>query len=464
MINRRVAFVAAVALVFIWSVKLLPVGGAWQSARQSLASTSPAADYYEQVFSVDHPRTYRYATLQDACDRADWDHNEAYLNCVGIEAGLTSIISQVKVCLKMAVETGSHLVLPRMPLRDSKNLLEFNFFNEAAYMPYDQWFDADHLREQLGRVCPRMRVLHPDDLNTNVAVAHRFAISCGDAFGYTKLQSYFWVGRPFATFFADQFSHHMEEIRNSEAQAREAAPPSILPSRTESTEAYGEDEDNSKGITVVDTDSEFMVFRLTDDPTRRDLRLWTDLSYLVRFRQDVRDVVARIAPRLPPPGSYYGVHFRAENDSIWSSVEHQLAVDLDALDRAWAKFGSPSQTRPPVYLACGDAVQVERFVAAGAERGWEVTHKWRLAKLDGDTQTTDLIDAMAFDFQGGIDLAIMIRSGFFIGVQGSAFSSTIANQRDVTGRYRGSSFDIADEGARTHLFNDLDANEYACCL
>jgi hypothetical protein len=52
-----------------------------------------------------------------------------------------------------------------------------------------------------------------------------------------------------------------------------------------------------------------------------------------------------------------------------------------------------------------------------------------------------------------------------MGVIGSAFSSTIANARDVTGRYRGSSFVVIDEGnARNHLFNDHDAGGYACCL
>ena len=37
-----------------------------------------------------------------------------------------------------------------MPLRDSTDLTDFNFFNEAAYMTYDKWFDlADFLRSAL---------------------------------------------------------------------------------------------------------------------------------------------------------------------------------------------------------------------------------------------------------------------------------------------------------------------------
>ncbi|EFX00601.1 hypothetical protein CMQ_7603 [Grosmannia clavigera kw1407] len=456
MINRRFALVALLLLLFVWSIKLLPLqdysNSAWRTAKQSLSTSggfagsrsghAPSADFFEQVFSVGSPAPYEYAALSEACAAADWEADEAYLNCVGILAGMTSIVSQVKVCLKMAVETGSHLVLPRMPLRSSSDLLDFNFFNEDAYMPYDRWFDADHLRAQLARACPRMRVVHPDELDSPaVPVARRLQVLCSDAVGYNKLHSYFWVGRPFRSFFVEQYRQKVAAM------------------------ALNEVPQNTTGITVVDIDSEFMVFRITDDPTGRDLRLWTDLSHLVRYRQDVRDIVDRLVSRLPPPGAYYGVHYRAENDSIWSSAEHQLAVDLDALDRAWARFGNgDNASRPLVYLACGDALQVERFVAAAAERGWPVTHKWRLARQDGDETTASLIDALAFDFQGAIDMGVMVRSGFFIGIQGSAFSSTLANQRDITGRYRGSSLDVPDDGARSHLFNDLDANEYACCL
>ena len=76
-----------------------------------------------------------------------------------------------------------------------------------------------------------------------------------------------------------------------------------------------------------------------------------------------------------------------------------------------------------------------------------------------------MINDLAFDFQGAVDLGIMVRAQFFLGIQGSAFSSTVGNLRDITGRYRGSSFDVRDDqGAHTHLFNDGDAELYACCL
>jgi hypothetical protein len=159
---------------------------------------------------------------------------------------------------------------------------------------------------------------------------------------------------------------------------------------------------------------------------------------------------------------FYGVHFRVENDTLWSSLDNQMSVDLDALDRAWNKFGTgPNTQKPLVYLACGDEHQVKKFVEKGKERGWEVTHKWDLA----DREVKGMIDALPFDFQGAVDLGIMLLSQFFFGITGSAFSNTVAHARDVTGRYRGSSFEYwDDENARSHLFNDGDSDGYPCCL
>ncbi len=459
------AVFAAVLLILIWTVRLMPWGeyqsypsDAWNQAKESLSgavgsvapsddnfvATSPqVSNYFAQSFAAGKPSVFPFTEVRAVCEAADWENNEAYINCVGMSAGMTSIMSQIKVCFKMAIETGSHLMLPRMPLRDSKNLLDFNFLNGDAYMPYDEWFDADHLREQMQHACPKMKIIHPDDINNTVTQRHHLEVLCSGAPFYQQFHPYFWVGRPYKDYFNAQYKLKMDKLLADE----EASPEPVA---------------TSDGITVVDVDSEFLLFRVTDDPTRRDLRLWTELSYLIRFREDVRSIIQRVNERLPADGNYMGVHFRAENDSIWSSAEHQLGVDLDALDRAWEKFGDKSEEKPPVYLACGDQEQIDMFSKAAAERGWTTTHKWLLVK--DDPTTTDMIDNLAFDFQGAIDLGILLRSRFFMGVQGSAFSSTVANHRDVTGRYRGSSFEYPDEGAHTHLFNDLDATEYACCL
>jgi len=282
----------------IWqSAKGCLSGGSGDAAhRVSPGSASGLAphveNYFEQVFSVERPSPYDVEALRDACDGAPWPVDEAeavYLKCGGMSAGMTSIMSQVKVCLKMAVETGSHLVLPAMPLRDSHDLLDFNFLTEAACLNYDEWFDADHLRENMARACPRMKIVHPAELHASIAVRHTWNVACANAWGYRPIYPYFWVEQPFRNFFAEQ-------LRLLREKAADTA-----------------------GITVVEIDSEFLLFRIADDPTRRDLRFWTDLSHLIRFRPEPRILVRRLLDHLGPR-PYLGVHFRVENDRAPSTT------------------------------------------------------------------------------------------------------------------------------------------------
>ncbi|RFU28424.1 hypothetical protein B7463_g7906, partial [Scytalidium lignicola] len=401
----------------------------------------PLRTYFDQAFSVDTPAEYDFPALREVCESNSWPEDDVYLQCNNMHAGLTSIISQVKVCLKMAVEAGTGLILPSMPIRDPTNLLEYNLLNPDKYLTYDEWFDAQHVIDSFARACPKMKIIHPSKLDTEVAVKNRWSIDMPPS--YVAVKGFFWVGRPFKTHFDEQMAF-LEQLS------------SLNPNRN----------DSAKGITIVTMGAQFLLFRITDDPTHRELRLWNDISSLIRFNEGPRKIVDKLLKQINAR-PFYGVHFRVENDTIWSSLDDQLSRDLDALDRAWVKYGSPdlNAKKPLVYLACGDSDQVEKFVSAGNERGWDVTHKWALAEASGDKQVLNAINELAFDFQGAVDMGIMLKSDFFFGITGSAFSSSVANARDPTGRYRGSSLLVAnDEGARNHLVNDGDASDYPCCL
>ncbi|KAJ8066846.1 hypothetical protein OCU04_004228 [Sclerotinia nivalis] len=401
-----------------------------------------AGRYFEQVFSIDKPADYDFPALKQQCEQTEWPKNEVYLDCTGIFAGLTTIVSQVKICLKMALDTGYGIILPSIHYRDKDNLQALNRFNEKAIMTYSEWFEEDHLLEQMKKVCPQMRIIRLREIESGeITVQHRWSIELSDKTvpGLALFQGYFWRGRSFKDFFDAQYSQ-LEQLFL------------LNPSNKLNHEA---------GITAIDINPQFLIFRVTDDPTGQELKLWNELGYLVRFKEPPRRVVNRLLAQIDRP--FYGVHFRVESDQIWSSLENQLQVDLDALDRAWEKYGNPGEEKPLVYLACGDQNQVLKFVEAGKARGWEVTHKWKLAEKDINTLKT--INKLSFDFQGAIDMGVMLKSHFFLGITGSAFSSSVANARDSTGRYRGSSFSVFDDGgARTHLFNDGESNYYPCCL
>ncbi|KAF3764185.1 hypothetical protein M406DRAFT_260008 [Cryphonectria parasitica EP155] len=355
----------------------------------------------------------------------------------------------------MAIDAGVHMVVPAMPLRDSDDLLNFNLLNDSAYMDYDAWFDQQHLISAMTRACPQMKLRSPaEEDSPSMPVAHRWEVDIGSAPGFRMLSGYFWVGRPFKAWFE-------EELRRQRFLDHIATPQLGDDGGVGGGAAAAAAADSERGATIITIASQFLVFRITDDATGRDLALWNDLSALVRFKEAPRAIAHEVLSLIKRP--YIGVHFRTERDNIWSSFENQLRVDLDALDQIWAQYGSPGQEKPLIVLACGDESQIQRFADAAALRGWKTTSKYDIAK--DDPETLRQLRHLPFDFQGAVDMAIMLRSYFFLGITGSALSSTVANMRDSTGRYRGSSLFYADDGdARTHLFNDGDASAYPCCL
>lgn len=415
---------------------------------EELRGTRLVDHYFGQVFSKGKPEKYTLDALERACAKTEWTEGEVFIKCGAFSAGLTSIMSELKVCIKMAVEGGANLILPVMPLRSSENLQKFNFFNPEAYMGYEEWFDAEHLIEKLTEACPKMKIVYPSEVDLlmsgekgKIPVKYNWNIDISKAQGYHLFSSYFWVGRPFKTYF------------NNELAALKI------------NSFVNQDPNNKReGVTVVEIASYFLLYRIMDDPTGEDRRLWNDIAHLNRFRPPIRNLVQQVLGKMERP--HYAVHFRAENDTIWSDPEDQMRVDLAALDEVWEKYGSkePDAVKPLVYLACGDQQQIQMFVDEGKKRGWDVTHKYAL--LSKDTGAKEALLGLPFDFQGGVDFGVMLKGEFFMGVGGSAFSSTVANMRDPTGRYRGSSlhFPERDDGARNHLFNDNDAAQYPCCL
>ena len=56
-----------------------------------------------------------------------------------------------------------------------------------------------------------------------------------------------------------------------------------------------------------------------------------------------------------------------------------------------------------------------------------------------------MMNGLAFDSQGVVELGIMVHGDFFLDIRGSAFSSAVANLRDTPGRYWGSSFQAIED-------------------
>lgn len=450
--------------------------------------SSPAEIYFDQTFSLTPSSDYNFRALRKQCAHTHWlkDHGPGpvYLQCEGIYLGLTSVISQVKSCFKMAIEAGTGVILPNIPLRAADNLLAYNQGNHDAERPFAAWFDEAHLVASMARACPGLAIITPRDMTEGrVKVRNEWSVDIHGARFFRERDGYFWAGKPFGAFFAENLRRLREEHKGDETKSpvdlgdggggggEEGDRHSQL---TRSTSADLEEE---AAVTVIGMRADFELFSVINDPTGHDRVFWDDLGRTLRFLAEPRMIVDKMLQQIGDGKPFFAVHFRGEGDNMWAEPAEQIRVDLDALDKAWEMYEHDKGVKytgggkPPVYLACGDEGSLQAFAVAAKERGWNVTSKYALAKSMETSETLDMIEELPFDFQAIIDLGLLVKSYFFIGLMGSAFSYTAANLRDPTTRYRGSSFEVWDDGgARTHMFpnndryGDTTMEKYACCL
>lgn len=442
----------------------------YYASRPQSASFSPAETYFSQAFSPDVPRPYGFPALGRQCARTAWKNETAvYLQCEGIYLGLTSVISQVKSCFKMAIEAGVGVVLPDIPLRDESNLVSYNQGNKAAERPFGAWFDVQHLVDSMKRVCPGLSIITQKELEAlQLEDENKWSIDIHSARYFRERDGYFWAGKPFKVFFDERLSQLREEHKTD----REGDKPTVQGELHRRSS-----EPDPPAAIVVGMRADFELFNVANDPTGHDRHVWDDLGKALRFLPEPRTIVDRLLRQIDCD-HFFAVHFRGEGDNMWASPEEQMVVDLDALDKAWEMHRHRPEIKaihkgekPPVYLAGGSEASMGAFVEAGKSRGWNVTSKYQLAKAMATNDTMDMIELLPFDFQAIIDFGMIVKSYFLIGLMGSAFTYTAANLRDPTTRYRGSSFEVQDDGgARTHMFpnndiyGDTTMEKYACCL
>lgn len=428
-------------------------------ALQNLPSS--VQSLFEQTWALEEPPDEILYNLKAQCDRTEW-RDDFYMHCGGLTAGLTSIMSSLRVCFKMALDAGIGLSIPVMALRDSKDLRDFKTFDADSHHPYGEWFDEAHLIKLLKASCPQMKIAPVGSDKKPALPDHLWlGLNLDRAKGFQLFQSWAWPGKTWHDFLWGEEGIKVELAKSANDSAALGLP-------------------EPKGARLISVWTPFLFFKITEDITGHDRKVWHEFDHLIRFKPGSRKIVHQL---LQHQGEkpFVGIHYRGEKDNIWSSPEVQLARNLKMAEEAWTLYLKSRsmgllQTGEPeklIYLACGDQEAIKEFHTEAAKQGWRVIDKWSVAKeIDaGISEAGGLvsqIDALPFDHQGSIDLAMTTVSTFFIGFTGSAFSYTVANHRDPLGRYRGSSisrqWDADAVAARTHLFNDGESGQYPCCL
>lgn len=414
----------------------------------SMPLSPSVAELYDQVWS-ETPSPFAFEALKAQCARTTFKR-DVYLRCKPPYAGLTTIMSQVKVCLRLAVDTGSNLVMPTMARRDDTDLKEFNRENPDQHIPFGDWFDEPALIRRLGEACPELKIARLDETKLPAMEYSRAVhMNLGTAPYYNGVGNWAWPGRDWATWWNDEMARLISDNATGEASAE------------------GE-------TVIVDTLAPLSFFNIMNDVSGHSLKMWNEMNYLIRFKPLQRDILHQLVESLKGPDGklkpYYGVHFRTEGDSpdAWIKADVQIDRILEVADRAWTAFQHPASVKKVIYLACGDTARIAQFEQAANERGWQVIDKYRLSsQFSSHHDLHAQLVALPFDYQGMIDLGLMMLSEFFIGLTNSAFSFSIAHARDPRGRYAGSTlqhfYDEQSRIARTHLFDDGEG-AYPCCL
>lgn len=434
-----------------------------QAPKTVLPLSPSVAKLYDQVWT-ESPTPLDLVELRHLCERTTFSP-DIYLRCSPPYAGLTTIMSQVKVCVRTAIETGFNLVMPVMAMRSEDDLKEFNQQNPDRHIPYGDWFEEETLLSRLASVCPNMKVARLNDKKEPaLEVTQEVELDLKIAPYFNGVGNWAWPGRDWVTWYREEVAR-------------------IIKNDTESR-GLSDSASNGEKVVVVRAFAPLSFFNVMYDVSGRSLALWNEMNYLIRFKPIPRRIVQGILSHLEDDDTgvlqpYYGVHFRTEKDSpdAWIKADVQVKRILDMVETAWTAFSHDressssssslsSPARKKIYLACGDTDRIAQFEQAANAIGWEVVDKYRLTQSIDPTLHTALT-RMPFDHQGMIDLGVMMLSEFFVGLTNSAFSFSIAHARDPRGRFGGSTienfFDVEGRVARTHLFDDGEG-AYQCCL
>lgn len=405
--------------------------------------------------------------LSERCTRTEFQQN-LYLDCAGIFGGLTTVMSIIKSCIRLALETRMNIIVPVISARDASDLsslhaADTDISNPARYKHesmahYSTFFDEDHLVKALGVSCPKMQVLRRNQDKTIESSLERHT--------YVRIEQApsFAMG-PYAGRTSENWLVWYQNAIEKAVQEQTGS-------------------DLSSGLqTSVTGVAPLTFFDVTADDS---LGLWNDLEMLIRFPPAVRNLATASLDHLRDRDGrlvpYYGVHFRTEADTLsagFESAENQIDRIFDSANQAWDKYGHGRNPnlKKTIFLACGDQERIAQFQTSASRQGWAVMDKYTI--YDSITSGTDAIafddrknigniTALTFDQQAGVDLAIMVLSDFFIGVWNSAFSVTVAHARSASGRYKGSALlnwhDSDARAGRTSLSLDDPKAAYQCCL
>jgi len=326
------------------------------------------------------PESYDLSSLKHLCNNVQWT-NKVVFTCDNNAGGIGNVRNHMLNCVRYAIEAGGTLVMPRIIVRNKKDIINIYTDNRVGM---DYLFDKSHFIESLQTSCPQLRIYDEAPAGKTVSLLPESL----DRRSKTGLR-------------------HPAEWRQRFDQWLQKHP-----------------------ADVVQLKRSYLTFPVHHD----SLAFSNNFGQILRFRVETRRLAAAALYSLHNislksfdvtqptiPDLYLGTHLRTESDALhfWSRWPYGTWEE-----QTDAFIQQAIQTNLLlVYVASGEENEIQRFKKK-APRLTIISKEDLLGESD-----RNLLHDMTFDQQALVDYIVLSKASNFGGVAQSSFSWNIALKR-----------------------------------
>ncbi|TVY29868.1 hypothetical protein LHYA1_G001747 [Lachnellula hyalina] len=410
-INRRYRTLIPLTLVSIWAWFLwrpvfdfqtkLP----WDKSSNSNQTQSTPISWEGTKDIFDFPPIESEA-IKSICDDVEWNSTLVF-TCDNSYGGVGNIRNSVLNCVRYAISAGASLVIPKIILRNSQNIMDLETGERTTL---DYMFNVEHFVESLRLSCPALKLYSAEGDIPNlekssdpISVVPESLVEGKSRDGSAALQN--------SDQWRQQFYQWLEQYATN----------------------------NAEGPIIVHVGRLFLKYSVYSDGERFAL----EFGEIMKVRSDARELATTTLHALIQEYSlrvnltenilkdaFLGVHLRTERDAMnaWGNPFWPFSTYKAIVGKYMEQIQDPSRPKTAViYVASGDLNEVGKFAGDVKALNMTVTSKNNL--LTGKDKED--LEKLAWDQQALVDFLVMPMASDFAGLGISSFSWNIALRRHL---------------------------------
>ncbi|TVY17902.1 hypothetical protein LARI1_G004194 [Lachnellula arida] len=402
-VNRRYRVLIPLTLILIWAWFLWrPSFGfhtklPWDQSSNSNQTQSTPISWEGSKDIFDFPPIESEA-IKSICDDVEWNSTLVF-TCDNSYGGVGNIRNSVLNCVRYAISAGAGLVIPKIILRNSQNIVDLETGDRTTL----DYIVSAPVLSSIETLPHRGRYTEPRDVSRPLSVVPESLVEGKSRDGSAALQN--------SDQWRQQFYQWLEQYATN----------------------------NTKGPIIVHVGRLFLKYSVYSDGERFAL----EFGAIMNVRSDARELATTAlhaliqAYSLPVNltknimnDSFLGVHLRTEKDAMnaWGNPFWPFSTYKAIVAKYIEQIQDPSRPKPSViYVASGDLNEVGKFAKDVMALNMTVATKDNL--LTGKDKED--LEKLAWDQQALVDFLIMPVASDFAGLGISSFSWNIALRRHL---------------------------------